>query len=321
LKKIYPDKKVLKADPLVKEVWESKLKQSPKSNKHISYSQLSSFSSCQRQWYLQYVKKLAPYQPSIHATFGTAMHETLQTWLEVLYHDKVKTANEMDLDALLYENMIKAYKSTKAQNSHQHFSNEKELTMFWIDGKHILNYIKKKRRAYFGTKGVFLAGVETLLYQELRPGVKFKGFIDLVFYDARVDRWKIVDIKTSTSGWNKFAKTDDKKIAQILLYKKFFSEQFNIPIEKIDVEYFIVKRKVPVEAEYAAMQRRVQEFSPTAGKIKVGQAVSLMNNFVSTAIDSKGQYIDKEYPTNPSKWGCNFCAFKEMRICPDAILE
>lgn len=320
MKKIYLDKKVIKADPLVKEVWESKLKQSPKSNKHISYSQLSSFSSCQRQWYLQYVKKLAPYQPSIHATFGTAMHETLQTWLEVLYHDKVKTANEMDLDALLYENMIKAYKSTKAQNSHQHFSNTDELTMFWIDGKHILNYIKKKRRAYFGTKGVFLAGVETLLYQELRPGVKFKGFIDLVFYDARVDRWKIVDIKTSTSGWNKFAKTDDKKIAQILLYKKFFSEQFNIPIEKIDVEYFIVKRKVPVEAEYAAMQRRVQEFSPTAGKIKVGQAVSLMNKFVSTAIDSKGQYIDKEYPTNPTKWGCNFCAFKEMKICPDAIL-
>ena len=141
---------------------------------------------------------------------------------------------------------------------------------------------------------------------------RFKGFIDLVFYDARVDRWKIVDIKTSTSGWNKFAKTDDKKIAQILLYKKFFSEQFNIPIEKIDVEYFIVKRKVPVEADYAAMQRRVQEFSPTAGKIKVGQAVSLMNKFISTAIDSKGQYIDKEYPTNPSKWGCNFCAFKEI---------
>ena len=77
LKKIYPDRKVLKADPLVKEVWESKIKQSPKSNKHISYSQLSSFSSCQRQWYLQYVRKLAPYQPSIHATFGTAMHETM----------------------------------------------------------------------------------------------------------------------------------------------------------------------------------------------------------------------------------------------------
>ena len=319
MKKIYPDKKVLKADPLVKKVWESKLKQSPRSNKHISYSQLSSFSSCQRQWYLQYVKKLAPYQPSIHATFGTAMHETMQTWLEVLYHDKVKTANEMDLDNLLYENMIKAYKAQKAQNSHQHFSTEEELTMFWIDGKHILNYLKKKRRAYFGTKGVYLAGVETLLYQELRPGVKFKGFIDLVFYDARVDRWKIVDIKTSTSGWNKFAKTDDKRKAQILLYKEFFSRQFNIPLDKIKVEYFILKRKVPKDAEFASMQKRVQEFRPGDGPRKMKQAVDLMENFVLNAVDKEGKYVDKEYPTNPSKSACMFCGIKKMRLCPEAV--
>jgi len=320
LKKIYPDRIKKKANPLVKEVWESKLKQAPRANKHISYSQLSTFASCQRQWYLQYVKKLAPYQASIHATFGTAFHETLQTWLEVLYHDKVKTANEMDLHSLLYDNMIKAYKSTKAQNSHEHFSTTDELTMFWIDGKNILDFITKKRRAYFGTKGVYLAGIETLLYQELRPGVMFKGFIDLVFYDERVDRWKIVDIKTSTSGWNAYAKKDDKKLAQILLYKQFFSKQFDIPIDKIDVEYFIVKRRVPVEAEFAAMQRRVQEFSPTAGPRKVKQAVGLMEHFVENAVSMNGEYIDKEYPTQPSKDSCRFCAFKEMRICPDAVL-
>ena len=173
MKKIYPDKIKKKANPLVKEVWESKIKQSPSKNKHISYSQLSTFTNCQRQWYLQYLKKLAPYQPSIHACFGTAMHETIQTWLETIYHDKVKTANEMDLSKLLYENMIKSYKSTRAQNSHQDFSNADELNMFWLDGKHILDYLKKKRGGYFSTKSDRLAGVETLLYQELRPGVMF----------------------------------------------------------------------------------------------------------------------------------------------------
>ena len=45
---------------LVKKVWESKLKQSPKNNKHISYSQLSTFANCQKQWHLTYVKNLAP---------------------------------------------------------------------------------------------------------------------------------------------------------------------------------------------------------------------------------------------------------------------
>ena len=304
----------------MKEVWESKLKQKPSQNKHISYSQLNSFANCQKQWYLQYVKKLAPYEGSIHAMFGTAMHETIQTWLTTLYYDKVKTANEMDLDALLYENMVKAYKSTKAQNSFQEFTSLEEMNMFYLDGKHILNFLKKKRGGYFSTKGTYLAGVETLLYQELRPGVQFKGFIDLVFYSEVLDEWTIIDIKTSTSGWNDWAKKDDNKIAQILLYKEFFSKQFDIPIDKINVEYFILKRKVPKDAEFAAMERRVQQFRPPSGKIKRGQAVSLMNNFVETAVDMDGEYIDKEYPTSPSKSACMFCSFKKMRICPDAVL-
>lgn len=318
-KKIYPEGTKTKANPLVKQVWESKLKQSPKSNKHISYSQLSTFASCQKQWYLTYVRKLAPYQASIHAAFGTAMHSTIQTWLEVLYRDKVKTANEMDLDKLFYDNMIKAYKSNKAQNSHQHFSTAAELNMFYLDGKHILDYLKKKRGGYFSTNNTYLAGIETLLYQELRPGVMFKGFIDLVFYNSTADIWTIVDIKTSTSGWNDYAKKDDKKIAQILLYKEFFANQFGIDIDRIEVEYFILKRKVPVEAEFASMQKRVQEFKPSAGKIKRGQAISLMNNFVKTAVDLNGEYIDKEYPTSPSKHNCRFCSFKQNRLCPDAV--
>ena len=319
-KKIYPGRVKKKANPLVKEVWESKLKQSPKSNKHISYSQLSTFANCQKQWHLTYVKNLAPYQSSIHAVFGTAMHETIQTWLETLYHDKVKTANEMNLDSLLYDNMVKAYKAQRAMNSHENFSSAEEMNMFWLDGKHILKFLKKKRAGYFGTKGVHLAGVETLLYQELRPGVMFKGFVDLIFYDERDDTWTIMDIKTSTSGWNSLAKKDSKRISQILLYKQFFSKQFNIPIEKINVEYFIVKRRVPKNAEYASMQRRVQQFRPTAGPRKVKQAVELMQHFVKEAVSSDGQYIEKEYPTSPSKDSCRFCAFKELRICPDAVL-
>ncbi len=308
-----------KLPKMVKKVWESKLKQSPSKNKHISYSQLTSFATCEKQWYLTYVRKLAPYTPSIHTVFGTAMHETIQEWLKVLYHEKVKTANEMDLDTILYQNMIKEYKKSKVQNGHEHLCTQEDLNMFYIDGKNILNFLKKKRTAYFQTKGVYLAGVETLLYQELRPGVKFKGFIDLVFYDERVDEWTIVDIKTSTSGWNKFAKADDNKKAQLLLYKEFFSKQFDIPKEKIKVEYFIVKRRVPKDAEFASMQKRVQEFRPSDGPRKMKQAVSLMENFVHQAVDMEGNYIDKDYKPNPSASACRFCSLKKMRLCPDAV--
>ena len=308
-----------KTPKIVKEVWNSSIQEDRAKNKHISYSQLSIFATCQKQWADRYIKGLAPYTPSIHTVFGSAFHETMQSWLEVLYHGKVKDANEMDVDSLLYENMIKEYQSSKKQNGGEHLSTLEELQMFWLDGKHIFEFLKKKRRAYFTTKGVYLAGIETLLYQELRPGVMFKGFIDLVFYDERVDEWTIVDIKTSTSGWNKWAKADDKKKAQLLLYKEFFSKQFNIPLDKIKVEYFIVKRRVPKDAEFAAMQKRVQEFRPTDGPRKMKEAVGLMENFVSQAVDMDGNYIEKQYPTNPSKNACRFCPIKELRLCPDAI--
>ena len=228
------------------------------------------------------------------------MHETIQTWIETLYHDKVKTGMEMDLDQLLYDNMVKSYRQGKAQNSHEHFSSEKELTQFWIEGKNILSYLKKKKNAYFTTKTMQLAGIETLLYQEIKPGVMFKGLVDLVFYHPTTDRWSIVDIKTSTSGWRDNQKKNPNLTAQVILYREFFAKQFNIDKDKIDVEFFIVKRRVPKEAEFASMQKRVQQFSPASGPRKTKQVIESMNKFISDVVGEDGQYIDKEYEcTNP----------------------
>ena len=185
----------------VKEVWESKIKQSPSQNTHVSYSSISTYSKCPRLWDLQYRQKVVPFTQSIYTCFGTAMHETIQEWLTVMYHDKVKAANDMDLDKLLYANLVKSYKQGRAQMQGEHFSTADELTQFWLDGKHILDFLKKKRTSYFSTKTMMLAGVETLLYQDIKPGVKFKGLVDLVFYHPNNDTWTIMDIKTSTSGW------------------------------------------------------------------------------------------------------------------------
>lgn len=308
-------KKLPKGVSLVKE---SKIKQS-KSNKHISYSQLSSYLTCPKQWYLSYVKNLAPYKPSIHAVFGTAMHETIQTWLTTLYDDTIKKANELDLESLLQENMVKAYKAQKAMYSHEHFSDAKEMDAFQRDGVAILDFIKKKRVVYFATKNTYLAGIETLLYQELRPGVYFKGLVDIVLYDEVLDKWYIIDLKTSTSGWSDYAKKDTKKVAQVLLYKEFFAKQFNIDIDKIEVVYYILKRKVPVEADFASMQRRVQEFKPASGKVKRAEVVGMMEKFVKETLDENGVFFDKDFQATPSEDSCRFCVFRNNPICPNGV--
>jgi len=292
----------------VKQVWESKIKQSPSKNKHISYSSISTYTKCPKKWDLQYRQKKVPFTQNIYTTFGSAFHETMQEWLEVLYHDKVKAANEMDLDALLYSKMISQYKQSKAINGHTHFSTAKELNEFWLDGKHIFDFIKKKRGGYFSTKTAMLAGVETLLYQEIKPGVMFKGLVDLIFYHPNSDTWTVMDIKTSTRGWNDSQKKNPNLTAQVVLYKEFFSRQFGIDKDKINVEFFIVKRRVPVEAEFASMQRRVQEFSPPSGPRKTKQVITQMNTFIEDVLDENGNYIDKEYSCNNPLGKCNECA-------------
>jgi len=293
---------------LVKEVWNSKIKQSPSKNTHISYSSVSTYTKCPKLWEMQYLRKSIPFTQNIYTCFGTAMHETMQEWLTVMYHDKVKTANEIDLGKLLYANMVQAYKRGRAQMDGAHFSNEKEMTQFWIDGKHILEFLTKKRAAYFSTKTAMLAGVETLLYQQIKPGVMFKGLVDLVFYHPNTDRWTIMDIKTSTSGWRDNQKKNPNLTAQVVMYKEFFSKQFNIDKDKIDVQYFIVKRRVPAEAEYAIMQRRVQEFSPPAGPRKTKEVITKMNNFIEDVLDDNGAYVDKDYKCTNPFGKCEHCS-------------
>ena len=292
----------------VKKVWESKIKQSPSKNKHISYSSLSTYNKCPKLWELQYLRNEVPFTQSIYTCFGTAMHETLQEWLTVLYHDSVKKANEMDLDKLLYNNMVKAYKQGKAQMGHEHFSSEKELTNFWIDGKNILKYVTKKRAAHFTTKSMMLAGVETLLYQELRPGVMFKGLVDLVFYHPNTDEWTIMDIKTSTRGWSPKQKKNPNLTAQVVLYKEFFAKQFGIDPKKVNVEYFIVKRQIPKDAEFPAMLRRVQTFSPSSGPRITKKVLESVETFMNDVLDENGQFIDKDYSCASPFGKCEACS-------------
>ena len=73
------------------------------------------------------------------------------------------------------------------------------------------------------------------------------GKLDLVMFDETLHRVVIWDIKTSTRGWTKYDKENKIKIktSQMVMYKKYFAEQYDVPVENIDVRYFIVKRKIP----------------------------------------------------------------------------
>ena len=81
----------------------------------ISYSQFSMYSQCPKHWELAYVKNLRTFRQSIHTVFGTAMHETLQHYLTVMYNDSVKAADAIDIKDYL-KNQKQYYSEAKLVN-------------------------------------------------------------------------------------------------------------------------------------------------------------------------------------------------------------
>ena len=200
------------------------------------------FSECPQRWKLNYIDKLRVFETNIHLIFGTAMHEVIQTWLEVMYHDSIKNANMLNLEQRLHDKLIEGFKKAKEEEGKEPCTLE-QLREFFQDGVEILDFVKKRRADYFGKRGYKLIGCEVPIEVDLKKNVKIIGYLDLVILDERTDTLTIYDIKTSTQGWNKWMKKDENKTQQLLLYKQFYSKQYNHPIDKIEVEYFIVKRK------------------------------------------------------------------------------
>ena len=285
--------------------------------KNISYSQYSMWKKCPKQWALQYRDGHKVYTPSVHTVFGKALHEAFQHYIQVMYDKSGAAADREDILGLLKDKIREHYQDEYKKNKNQHFSNPGELSEFYQDGVEILNYLKKHKGKYFSKRGWHLVGIETPITMpplQYNPNVLFMGYLDIVMYNERLNKFKIIDIKTSTNGWKlDYVKKDEDKQFQLILYKKFFSEQFGIPKENINIEFFITRRKVYEGGDYP--QKRFQMYSPPSGKIKISRATQAINGFIKECFNGN-EYSQKEMDPNPSKWNCTFCAFKEdKKLC------
>jgi hypothetical protein len=296
--------------------------------KNISYSQMSIFRGCPHRWKLQYKDKVKRFNSSIHTVFGTAIHETIQSYLGLMYNVSTAAADELNMEDTFQANFINEYQKRYKANNDSHFSSAEEMREFFDDGMGILNWFKKKKTKYFSKRGWYLVGCEipiVIAPNKMYNNVLYMGFLDIVMYHEPTNTFRIIDIKTSTRGWGDKDKKDENKQFQLLLYKQFFSEQYHIPLDTIEIEFFIVKRKVMDMDDEKLMSPhqayRVQTFTPPSGKIKLNRAKNAISDFVSECFNSNGDIKEVEYPKSVSKWNCMYCPFKEDKEhCGEGII-
>lgn len=283
--------------------------------KKVSFSQYQLYSSCPRAFKLRYIDKLGESSANIHTIFGTACHETIQEFLRVMYNDSKKAALELDLNKLLLEWMKSEFVKEQAKLSEGTVCERHQLEEFYEDGVHILNWFKKKIDRFYSKSGYELLGIETQLDAPIKDGVNFIGFIDVVLKDVSENSIIIIDLKTSTNGWGKYQKSDKYKNAQIVLYKKYYSEQFDVPLDRIKVEYQIMRRKIYGDSPFPIpyMSKHV----PANGTPTTNKVYREFKDFVDEVFDDEGNYRELEYPKVPGtkQKNCRFCEFLERKIC------
>lgn len=273
----------------------------------VSFSQYSNWFNCPHRWYLDCVKKLKRFDESVHTCFGTAVHETLQLYIETLYKKSASEANEINLLEHFKNGFLKQIEKVKDKL----VVTDEDQEAFIEDGTAILKSFSNttNRIKHFPSNKYEFIGVEDEIILPIKNNVQFMCLIDLILKEKSTGRYRIVDIKTSTRGWNEYQREDPAKFSQVLLYKAFFSKKYDVPLSMIDVEFFILKRKLWENSSYP--QSRIQTFSPASNEKTVKGVLKTFSQFIGECFKEDGTFIEEreKYPKIPgkNKKHCKYC--------------
>ena len=280
--------------------------------KSISHSQFTTYNDCNLKWKLRYVDELSLFGGNIYTLFGSAMHTVIQSYLNEMYNKSIVSADKLLLDDMLKEEMVKEFNEIKEKWGVLPCE-QKDMIEFYQDGLEIIKHFRKHRNRYFTKNNYELVGVEVPIFTTVQEGVEFRSYLDIVLRNKISGDIIIIDLKTATRGWIHFQKKNFHKTSQLLLYKQFYSDKFGVPLDKIDVLFLILKRKIAKKSDFPIS--RLQRFEPSHGKISMNKTMKAFNEFRELIFDSKGEYkIDRNYSAKPGS-ACKFCEFYDTEYC------
>jgi len=275
----------------------------------VSFSQFQNWMNCPHRWFLDFVKGLRTFEDNLNTCFGTAIHESIQLYIQTLYTKGVGDADELNLNEVFKSAFDRELQDKKVKHT------DDDYMEFSIDGDDILAAFQNvtNRMKHFPSNKYEFVSVEDEIIVPIKYNVEFICYIDVVLKEKQTGRYKILDIKTSSTGWNTYMKEDPSKTSQILLYKAFFSKKYNVPITMIDVEFYILKRKLFENVNFP--QTRIQPFVPKNDKSTIANTLNIFAEFVTTCFTPNGTFVENvaSYPKIPGKYKkhCKWCPHRK----------
>lgn len=211
--------------------------------KHISYSEWKNWVICPYYHKLTYIDKVKQFEGNIYTAFGKALHtlceETLTKTEQYRSQEKITT--------LLKEEFVKELKALPSEEQLR-AANEFNLREWMDHGIEIIPDLYKALVQKFGKLGEDweVLAAEEQLYEPITEFTeaekKFKGFIDLVVYSKKDEKIHLIDWKTCSWGWRREKKSDKTLAYQLVFYKYFYAQKYEVNPKDVDCHFVLLKR-------------------------------------------------------------------------------
>ena len=275
--------------------------------KHISYSEWKNWLICPHYHKLTYIDKINKFEGNIYTAFGKALHtlceETLTKTEQYRSQEKITT--------LLKEQFVKELKALPADEQ-QRAANDFDLPLWMSHGIEIIPDLYRSLVEKFGKLGEdwHVLAAEEFLYQPITEFTdaekKFKGFIDLVVYSKKDEKVHLIDWKTCSWGWRREKKSDKVMAYQLVLYKHFYSQKYDVDPKDIDCHFVLLKRT-------AKPGKKVEFVRITAAKKRTTDALKSLTTALYNI--TKERYIKNRNSCTSCKHRPGVCEFYRTEYC------
>lgn len=251
---------------------------------HISFSELSSWTTCSWRHKLQQIDKidLGTRGPSLD--FGTAIHAACEDFLRtrVMKHQ------------IAYDSISEAW----TQYGHP------ELESWLQQAKDILDEVPTWMNTTF--PGWRYVRAEEKLYEPIagHPHA-FKGYIDGVVLCKHLVRKKmktfvwLIDWKTTSWGWMREKKQDPVTRLQLIFYKNYWCEKRKVDPKAVKCAFVLLKR-------VAKPGQHCELLPVSVGPVTVERALKVVNNMIHSV--QSGLAFKNRH-------SCKWCPYLETKHC------